>query len=79
VGSRRDCAWILDLSGFRVVTMDEAESRRLPIRIERRGVSPRRSDRYAICQLSSVQSSWRDEVIDDGIAIVPRRAGVNGC
>jgi transposase len=38
VGSRRDCTWVLGLSGFRVVTMDEAESRRLTIRIERRGV-----------------------------------------
>jgi hypothetical protein len=38
VGSRRDCTWILDLSGFRVVTMDEAESGRLRIRIQRRGI-----------------------------------------
>jgi hypothetical protein len=38
VGSRRDCKWILGLSGFRVVAMAEAESDRLTIRIERRGV-----------------------------------------
>jgi transposase len=38
VGSRRDCTWILGLSGFRVVTMDEGESGRLVLRIERRGV-----------------------------------------
>jgi len=38
VGSRRDCTWVLGLSGFRVVTMDESESGRLVIRIERRGV-----------------------------------------
>lgn len=38
MGSRRDCTWILGLSGFRVVTMDEAEDRRLTIRIERGGV-----------------------------------------
>lgn len=38
MGSRRDCTWILGLSGFRVVTMDEGESGRLVIRIERRGV-----------------------------------------
>ncbi len=38
VGSRRDCTWILGLSGFRVVTMDEHESGRLVIQIERRGV-----------------------------------------
>jgi transposase len=37
VGSRRDSTWILGLPGFRVVTMEEAESR-LTIRIERRGV-----------------------------------------
>ena len=30
--------WILRLSGFRVVAMDEAVSGRLRIRIERRGV-----------------------------------------
>jgi transposase len=38
VGSRRDCTWILGLSGFRVVTMDEGEAGRLLIHIERRGV-----------------------------------------
>jgi transposase len=38
VGSRWDCTWIRGLSGFRVVTLDEAESDRLTIRIERRGV-----------------------------------------
>jgi len=38
VGSRRDCTWILGLSGFRVVTMDEGERGRLVIGIERRGV-----------------------------------------
>ncbi len=37
MGSRRDCTWILGLSGFRVVAMDEAENGRLTIRIERRG------------------------------------------
>jgi transposase len=37
VGSRRDCTWILGLSGFRVVAIDEVESR-LTIRVERRGV-----------------------------------------
>ena len=26
MGSRRDCTWILGLSGFRVVSMDEGES-----------------------------------------------------
>ena len=30
------------------------------------GVSPRRSDRCAICYVSSVQSSWGDEHIDGG-------------
>jgi len=38
VGSRRDCTWILGLSGFRVVTMEEDQDGRLTIRIERRGV-----------------------------------------
>jgi transposase len=41
VGSRRDCTWILGLSGFRVVTMeydDAAPADGLRIRIERRGV-----------------------------------------
>ena len=38
MGPRRDCTWILGLSGFRVVTINEAEDRRLTIRIERRGV-----------------------------------------
>jgi len=38
VGSRRDCTWILGLSGFRVVSMDEGESGQLVIQIERRGV-----------------------------------------
>jgi hypothetical protein len=38
VGSRRDCMWILGLSGFRVVRMDESVSGRLVIRIQRRGV-----------------------------------------
>jgi transposase len=37
VGSRRDCTWILGLSGFRVETIEEANGR-LMIRIERRGV-----------------------------------------
>ena len=37
MGSRRDSTWILGLPGFRVVTLDEMESR-LRIRIERRGV-----------------------------------------
>ena len=37
MGSRRDCTWILGLSEFRVVTMDEDESGRLVICIERRG------------------------------------------
>jgi transposase len=38
VESQRDCTWILGLSGFRVVAMDEGASGRLVIRIERRGV-----------------------------------------
>lgn len=38
MGSRRDCTWILGLSGFRVVTIDEGEIGRLVIQIERRGV-----------------------------------------
>ena len=38
MGSQRDCTWVLGLSGFRVVAMEEAESSRLTIRIERRGV-----------------------------------------
>ena len=38
MGSRCDCTWILGLSGFRVVTMQEGERGRLLIRIERRGV-----------------------------------------
>ena len=38
MGSQRDCTWILGLSGFRVVAIDAAESGRLTIRIERRGV-----------------------------------------
>ena len=36
------------------------------------GVSPRRSDRCAIFQLSSVQSSWGDEVIDVCLVAVGR-------
>jgi transposase len=41
MGSRRDCTWILGLSGFRVVTAESegaAADSRLTIRIERRGV-----------------------------------------
>jgi len=38
VGSRRECTWILGLAGFRVVTINEAESGRLITGIERRGV-----------------------------------------
>ena len=41
VGSRRDCTWILGLSGFRVVTAErdgERSESRLTIRIERRGI-----------------------------------------
>jgi len=41
VGSRRDCTWILGLTGFRVVTAEsdaEASDGRLTIRIERRGL-----------------------------------------
>lgn len=38
MGSRCDCTWILGLSGFRVVTVDEREDGRLVIQIERRGV-----------------------------------------
>lgn len=40
MGSRRNCTWVLGLSGFRVVTMErdvEATDSRLLIRIERRG------------------------------------------
>jgi transposase len=62
VGSRRDCTWILGLSGFRVVTLDEAENDRLTIRIERRGVR-----RYACScgrRTGRVRSS-RERVWDD--------------
>src|SRR4029434_4538159 len=38
VGSRRDCTWILGLSGLRVVAVEAEESGRLMIRIKRRGV-----------------------------------------
>lgn len=41
MGSRRDCTWILGLSGFRVVSAEsdgEAADSRLTIRLERRGV-----------------------------------------
>lgn len=41
MGSRRDCTWILGLSGFRVVTAESdgaAPDSRLTIRIERRGI-----------------------------------------
>jgi transposase len=41
VGSRRDCTWILGLSGFRVVTTESegnAADSRLTIRLERRGI-----------------------------------------
>ena len=41
MGSRRDCTWILGLSGFRVVTAEgdgEAPDSRLTLRLERRGV-----------------------------------------
>jgi hypothetical protein len=41
VESRRDCTWILGLSGFRVVTADsegETAESRLTIRVKRRGV-----------------------------------------
>ena len=41
MGSRRDCTWILGLTGFRVVTMTsdgEASESRLTIRLERRGI-----------------------------------------
>jgi hypothetical protein len=39
VGSRRDCTWILGLSGFRVESIEgeDAATSRLRIRIERRG------------------------------------------
>jgi hypothetical protein len=38
VGSLRDCTWVLGLSGFRVVTINEGETSHLVIRIERRAV-----------------------------------------
>ena len=41
MGSRRDCTWILGLSGFRVVATESAEDgadTRLVIRLERRGI-----------------------------------------
>jgi len=38
VGSQRNCTWILGLSRFRVVMMEEEANGRLVIRIERRGV-----------------------------------------
>jgi transposase len=41
VGSRRDCTWILGLSGFRVLATESAEDgadTRLVIRLERRGI-----------------------------------------
>jgi hypothetical protein len=39
VGSRRDCTWILGLSGFRVESIagEDAATSRLRVRIERRG------------------------------------------
>jgi hypothetical protein len=40
VRSRRNCTWVLDLSGFRVVTMEsdgEVANSRVTIRIERGG------------------------------------------
>ena len=38
MGSQRNCTWILGLSRFRVVMMEEEANGRLVIRIERRGV-----------------------------------------
>ncbi|MBA2304967.1 MAG: transposase family protein [Acidobacteria bacterium] len=41
MGSRRDCTWILGLTGFRVLTMEsdgEGVDSRLTIRVERRGL-----------------------------------------
>jgi transposase len=63
VGSRRDCTWILGLSGFRVVTMDEADSGRLQIQIARRGV---RRDTCSGCgrRTGRVRSS-RERTWDD--------------
>jgi transposase len=63
VGSRSDCRWILGLSGFRVVTMDEAANGRLVIRIERRGVR-RHPCRGCGRRTGRVRSS-RDRTWDD--------------
>ena len=63
MGSRRDCTWILDLPGFRVVTVDEAEGGRLRIGIERCGVR-----RYACSgcgRRTSRVRSCRDRTWDD--------------
>jgi Integrase core domain/zinc-finger of transposase IS204/IS1001/IS1096/IS1165 len=63
VWSRRDCTWILGLSGFRVVTIDEAEDSRLRMRIERRGVR-----RYACSRCGRHTGrvrSTRDRAWDD--------------
>jgi transposase len=65
-GSRKDCSWILGLSGFRVVTTEYDESAvqgRLTIRIERQGVR-----RYP-CSGCGRRSGWvrssRDRTWDD--------------
>src|SRR5262249_46341508 len=61
--SRRDCTWILGLSGFRVVAMEEGEGGRLLIRMERRGVRRYTCSRRGR-RTSHVRSS-RDRTWDD--------------
>jgi transposase len=66
VGSRRDCTWILGLSGFRVVATEsdgEAMDSRLTIRIERRGV--RRYPCSGCGRRTSRVRSARDRTWDD--------------
>ena len=78
MGSRSDCTWILGLSGFRVVTMEQAANGRLVIRIERQGVR-----RYTCSgcgrRIGRVRSS-RDRTWDDlpwathhGTLVYPQR------
>src|SRR2546423_1839045 len=50
VGSRRDCTWILGLSGFRVVRMDESVSGRLVIGLSGAAAVATRAAAAAVAQ-----------------------------
>ena len=66
MGSRRDCTWILGLSGFRVVTTEsdgETAESRLTIRIERRGI--RRYECSGCGRRTSRVRSARERTWDD--------------